>query len=191
MQRTRLLLLAGLFGLELCMAPPAAALPPDRTETYYIHTDPEDPESDVKWRIDLELHAMSVSGSTIEWRVDRIKLAEVGASGQDTRRWNKFLPNVETQSGYWSVVHANVNQPVSGEFAEPPLIDQQLTATYGGSTNLNLQFEGQPYTPPPGGAPWDGRVAAVDYSFALVGGGGPLDEDENADAETLGEEETT
>ncbi|RIK63271.1 MAG: hypothetical protein DCC65_16250 [Planctomycetota bacterium] len=145
-------------------APEAAfALPSDRSIFYNLREDPEDPESDVVFRIELILHAMSATGSTVKWRIDEAVFTQY--DGQTVLgEFSKVLPTVPGSDGLWWVTHANTEAPTLDEFDMPPHLTGTAERKSGSGADLAFDFEGVAYTPPPGGPPFD-PTAGIDHSM--------------------------
>lgn len=141
----------------------ALGLPDDRSVIYNLREDPQDPESDVVFRIELVLHAVSQYGSTVSWRIDEAVFTQL--DGQTiVGEWSKALPTVPGQSGLWEVAHADPDAPALDEFDMPPHLTGTADRKSGSGADLDYDFEGVAYTPPPGGPPFD-PTAAIDHEM--------------------------
>lgn len=147
----------------------ADSLPPDQTIYYLIRTEPTDPESAVVRTIVLELTAREVRRDYVGWHVQSMTVTKLNSAGQTVAVWAKALPDVPSLDGLWWVQHADTQQPELPEFAMPPTLKGTATSQTTGVDDLDYALSGVPYVPPPSGPPYDGRVAALDYQFIIVG----------------------
>ena len=113
-------------------------LPADRVEHCAIFDDPNDPNSDVKLTVHYFLHALSQSGSRIEWQVTRI---EIEQSLPTIGLWSEDYPTVETADGHWWVFHADAGSPADVEFGVPPRISGTAISHTTGVQNVQYSIE--------------------------------------------------
>ena len=118
----------------------------DRTMVYTIHETPSNPSSDVEFIVKVHLEVYSVienkgdNGGRVYWNVEMIDLIEV-VNGSNNRSWRELSPDVDTSTGRWSTIHADLDDILDSEFDEPPLISG-LAPTYGHTgDDLDYEFE--------------------------------------------------
>jgi hypothetical protein len=162
-----------LLGSVVPSANAAAPLPAEATTqevVYRIHDDPNDPNSPITFTIWLSLKQADVDEDSIGWEITRVRFREVGY--QDTL-WTESDPNVPTADGLWWVNHADPNAPLLEEFVKPPHLTGVADAEDQLDPDLDYEFQGVTYTPPPAGEPWD-PTGALDYSFTMQGQSSPF-----------------
>lgn len=159
----------------------AQALPDDRVVAFNLREDPQDPESDVVFRIELVLHAMSEAGSTIGWRIDEAVFTQLDGESV-VAAWSKTLPTVPGSGGLWWVTHADTGAPTLGEFVMPPHLTGTAELKQGSGADLDYDFEGVAYSPPPGGAPFE-PTAAMSYDLRNNSTEEPIENEEEAPTE--------
>ncbi len=118
----------------------------DRTMVYTIHETPSNPSSDVEFIVKVHLEVYSVienkgdDGGTVFWNVEMIDLIEV-VNGSNNRTWRELAPDVDTTTGRWPTLHADLGHILDSEFDEPPLISG-LAPAYGHTgDDLDYEFE--------------------------------------------------
>jgi hypothetical protein len=146
----------------------ALAWPADQIIYYAMHETPTVPTSPVTFVISMKLHAQDADRNWIGWKIERVAFRDPGPTPSADRRWVKVSPTVPTSDGLWWVYHANSEQPIRAEFVLPPRLVGTATAADVAYADLNYDFAGVPYPPPPGGAPYN-PTAALDYTMTLVG----------------------
>ncbi len=161
-------LVASALVLTSAGAETAAALPPDHRVEYRIRETPTDPQSDVIWKVELIVEANEVRGRYVGWAIASITLTQFDEQGDVWRVWQEATPEVPTSDGLWWVEHAAPNSPVAIEFALPPYLVGTADPQTGTQDDLDYEFDGVPYDPPPAGPPFEGRTAAITYAFIIL-----------------------
>lgn len=151
-------------SLAVWLASTAAALSTPRVYTvrYVIHTDPDEPNSPVKMRVDLLLERDEVAGSSVGWRVLRIEFRKPDGAGYQV--WARDLPPIPTQDGLWWAEHANPEAPQASEFTLPPTLVGVASAVGSQDDLLLYNIESHVYQPPLEGPPWP-VTTSLTYSF--------------------------
>lgn len=176
-------LLAGLCALSLFAPARATATPPASwTVAFQIHEDPQDPESDVVFRVTLVLDRDSYTAGQIGWEITEAQFETVGTSPQ---MWTAAYPDPGTQDGLWWTDHADVDNPVLAEFLVPPTIEGTAAAKNSQNPDLDYLFGGNVYTPPapPAQPPFGSNTASATFSFLIDGDEEPVEE---GDTEPVG-----
>jgi len=170
-----LILAIPLLG-ALSAAPVAAQteLPPDQLVQMSIHSDPNDPDSPVRFQLTLHLAAESADGSAVDWHVNWIEVDHLDPYGVAIESWYELDPEVNTETGAWKVTHANPLAPTVEEFSVPPEIQGFATSKAIAGDGLQYHLAGQvaqseavkPY----------GVTVFADYLFWKASEAEPLDE---------------
>lgn len=168
------------WSLSVCVAlafvlpvAPAQGVPDKQLILYELHTQPTVPESDVAFGVYVYLQAYEVGETWVKWEVTELVLVDY-VKGQYDRSWSIVAPYVDTVDGLWQVEHADPENPSADEFVLPPLVYDQAAANDPADPDLNFSFEGVPYTPPGGVAPYP-TTAALDHEFTCLGAGDPFE----------------
>jgi hypothetical protein len=145
--------LCALVALALAGTVPAQAVdgdsqPLDRTVSYGVYDDPNDPGRVLIWLVVFHLEETVTVGGQIGWTVEDIHVFDV-ANGPD---------------GLWWVSHADVEVPELQEFDMPPYVEGLAACEDSEEPDLEYELEGQVYTAPPGG-PHFAIAAALDLRF--------------------------
>ena len=98
-----------------------ATFPPNQQIAYYIRELPDDPRSTIVFEVELTLSAQAVDTGSVGWRIDEVRCRRK-IEGVTTV-WTQGTPVVDSSDGLWWVQHADVAEPLPGEFAEPPLLE--------------------------------------------------------------------
>ncbi len=166
--------------LALSSAMARADLPPDQTVYYNIREVPTDPDSDVVFIVVLDLTAADSDGDWIGWEIATAEFWQpTGAKLYSI--WTDNTVDVDSPDGLWWVEHANPDKPDRSEFVLPPWLTGTATAEDPSNDDLDYDFEGVEYTPPPGGPPFE-VTGALTYEFTLHQASEPLEE---GDAEAV------
>ncbi|UCE59884.1 MAG: hypothetical protein JSU63_20870 [Phycisphaerales bacterium] len=163
MRSTRYLYIAAAILLAVASSS-SATLPDDVSVEYKIHKTPTDPDSDVLFVVTLYLSADDELTEEIGWAVTQIDVKQIGYDGAKDHTWTEYNPDVDTPDGLWWVEHADKANPVLAEFLVPPLIEGTGSAADKGRYALTYSWEGDVYTEPPGGGPYEPTAAAT-YRF--------------------------
>ena len=131
------------------------ALTPDFTVQFNLRETPGDPLSDITHRVIMGLFEDSRSGDNVGWEARILTIHELDENGDVAYRWSKGWPTVDTTDGLWWIEHADPNNPVMEEFVLPPRIYDTALALDQGVSDLDFDIEGNSYTEPPGGPPFD------------------------------------
>lgn len=166
-------LVIGLVLLSLAGTSAYATDPLTQVVAYRIHEDPNDANSPIVFSVTLFLQEQQSNNNATGWKITGIRFRQPGQSGGADHVWEQSDPNVPTQSGLWWIVHGNRQVPQLAEFAMPPHLVGTATAQDPNQADLNYDFVGISYTPPPGGPPWN-PTAALTYEFTPVGESIPL-----------------
>jgi len=150
----------------LMMYSAAMALPADRVIYFAIHENPENPNSRVQYYLSLSITAADQDGDWIGWDITNYKITEKAVLGSDTV-WDVDSPNVGTTDGLWWVEHADPDNPIPTEFVEPAPVADTAVAVDPADPDLDFDVVGVPYTPPPGGPPYQ-VTAALDFAFSAT-----------------------
>jgi hypothetical protein len=134
--------------------------PLDRTVSYGVYDDPNDPGRVLIWLVVFHLEETVTVGGQIGWTVEDIHVFDV-ANG---REWIDSQPAVNTPDGLWWVSHADVEVPELQEFDMPPYVEGLAACEDSEEPDLEYELEGQVYTAPPGG-PHFAIAAALDLRF--------------------------
>ncbi|MGB0716394.1 MAG: hypothetical protein ACPGXK_10975 [Phycisphaerae bacterium] len=148
------------------------SLPGDKRMAYKIYADPGNPKSAVTMTVTFELSAVSRSGDTVDWDVDKVTFDE--ASGSQ-RQWTKLSPSVSTSSGYWTVDHDDADQVVPADFDDLPFMQGTATSPTLGVPSLTYDLEGDPYI---GQSPYNQSATELEYALQLAGESEPIEESE-------------
>lgn len=132
---------------------------------YWIHETAEDSESDVTFKIKLSLTKQEVDGDSIGWEINSIEFRDPGNPGTV---WIDASPSVPSEDGLWWIDHADADDPQTEEFAVPPQLDGTGDAQDPNGDDLDYDFEGFTYTPPPPGQPPYTVTASLDHYFAAL-----------------------
>lgn len=131
------------------------ALPPDVTVQLNLREPPGDPLSDVTHRVILGLFEDSRNGDSVGWDVAILTIRELDENGDVAYRWSTGGPTVDTSDGLWWIEHADPDNPELEEFVLLPRIHGTAGALDQGVSDLDFDFEGNVYTEPPGGPPFE------------------------------------
>lgn len=131
---------------------------------YRIHQTPSDPQSPVVFTIQMTLERQSTSSSQASWHAAVIEFRKKGTGGAADRVWVAYDVEADTTDGLWRVTHADVDQPVAAEFVLPPAYWGTADAVISTNPDLDFDFQGRPYTPPAGGAPY-AVTAGMDWEL--------------------------
>ena len=146
----------------------AIAVPDTQTVSFWIHDDPSDPESEVTFKIKLSLTEDDSDGNSIGWDVTSIEFRQIHDTGPDTV-WVESSPSVPSGDGLWWVTHADPDDPQRDEFVMPPNLSGTAAAQDPNDDDLDYDFEGVTYIPPPPSGEPPGEVtAAMDHYFAAA-----------------------
>ncbi len=157
-------LTVGASVLMMCSA--AMALPADRVIHFAIHQDPENPNSRVQYYLSLSITAVDQDGDFVAWEIENYKITEKAVLGADTV-WDVDFPQVGTADGLWWVEHDDPDNPIRPEFVEPAPVADTAVANDPADPDLDFDVVGVPYTPPPGGPPYD-VTGAIDFAFSTT-----------------------
>lgn len=178
--------LAGFCLVVLVASSNVMATPPEsRIVVFSMHEDPQDPESDVVFRVTLSLSRDSYNETSIGWEVAEAQFETVGAS---PILWSAEYPALDTQDGLWWTDHADVDAPLITEFLVPPYMEGEAVVKGTQDPNLNYAFGGNTYMPPeaPATPPYGSNTASASFSFFVQGESGSLAEGEDEPVETDG-----
>ena len=153
-------------GVTLWIVPLAMAdgLPEDQTVYYYIHDDPTQRPSNVVFAIRLDLTAVDSDADAVGWDITSIEFRQPAGRPAPDTVWGEAAPTVDSADGLWWVEHSDTALPVLEEFTLPPKLVGLAIAQNPLDKNLDYDFEGVAYVPPPEGAPFD-ITAALTYVF--------------------------
>lgn len=143
----------------------AGELPEDQTVYYYIHEYPNQPNCDVVFTIRLDLTAADSDADAVGWRITSAEFRQPGNRQAQDKVWTEASPIVNSPDGLWWVEHADPAFPELEEFTLPPKLVGLAMAQDPLDKNLEYDFKGVPYVPPPEGAPFD-ITGALTYVFA-------------------------
>ena len=146
----------------------SAQLPVDRSQIMYIRHDASDPDSDVRYEIELFLTADEIDGDSVGWDITSSTLREFDEFGTTITKWTDSAVTISTNDGLWWIDHADAQAPVSAEFIEPPLIYGTGQSGDPNAPDLDYDLEGFEYTAPPGGPPWT-LTGSLTYSMTEEG----------------------
>ncbi len=158
------------------------ALPADRSVSYRIYQDPNNPSAGALFTVILELTADSANGSSVGWEVQEARITQHANGGNPARKWSQAAPTVGTADGLWWVTHADPQSPLVSEFTMPPSISGVADSDDPQQPDLEYAIAGRVYTPPPTGSHFL-ITAALDYVFAEAGSSEPEDEGEEEPGE--------
>jgi hypothetical protein len=161
--------ICALAFLGLVVSGAHADLPLDQNVFYKIHDDPNDPNSDVVFSVELTLTATARDGDSVGWEIKVMKFRQVEPGGPDTI-WKIFNPAIPSADGRWWIDHADGDSPQLGEFDDPPRLAGTATAEDQYDDDLEYNFKGSEGT---GATPWD-PTARLNYEFMMVGASEPL-----------------
>lgn len=166
------------------MAQPAlATLPADRTVSYLIREYPEDPESAVVFKVELDLKAQSADGDSIGWLVQKARFYQI--HGETTVAWwEKVGPSVPTGDGLWWIEHDDAEAPLLSEFVDTPQLTGTADSKTSGVEDLAYDFISSTYTPPPGGPAYT-VTSSTSHEFTEVDEEEPVEAGENEPTEVL------
>lgn len=167
--------MAGLVATVLAVAAVAVegeSLPSDERVAYNIYTEPGNPKSAVSVVVVFELSAVSRSGDTVVWKMDKVTFDE--ASGAK-RRWVKALPALSTPDGNWTVVHGDADDPTGLDFNDLPLMQGVATAVELGTATLSYDLEGDPFS---GSSPYALVATELNYTLQVTGEQEPIEDTE-------------
>lgn len=159
-----------------------AQLPPDQSIEYVIRQTPTDPESTIVFLVRLELTAMDSDATGVGWEIGSAEFRQPGTGGASDTVWSDILPAVDSPDGLWWVDHADNRVPQESEFVLPPWLMGTAPADDPANDDLDYDFEGVTYTPPPAGAPFE-NTGALDYSFTLAAAQEPVEEGDDEPVE--------
>lgn len=149
----------------LLLVQSASALPPDRHVYFAVHQNPDNPTSPIQYYFTLDISAVSQDGNDIGWAVTSFSITELVTLGNDIV-WSLDDPFVDTTDGLWWVTHADPDNPVRFEFTLPAHMADTALAEDPSNADLDFDMQGESYTAPPGGAPYE-VTAALDFSLTL------------------------
>lgn len=176
---TKLLGVIAGIGTMLCSTPSRlmATPPTHMVVTYSIHDDPQDPESDVVFRITLGLDRFDYNATSIGWEISEAQFETVGGTEMI---WTAAYPYVDSLDGLWWTDHADVDNPVLAEFLVPPTLEGTAEAKNSEDPDLDYLFAGNVYTPPapPGQPPFGSATGSSTFSFLIDGDEEPMEEGE-------------
>lgn len=158
--------------LTLIVANAGADVPLTKEVFYKIHEDPADPNSPIIFTVGLLLEEADTDGDAIGWKITEMLFRQPVAGMNGDRLWSVTDPTVSTADGLWWVEHPSANIELA-DFDLPPELDGVATAEDPNDVDLNYSLAGAPYSPPPGGAPWD-PTAALEFEFTEDGESTPL-----------------
>jgi hypothetical protein len=158
-------------------------LPEDRGVRYSIREVPTDPNSAVRWTVDLSLEAVDRCGNDVGWAITRVTITDLDSIGNVDRTWTELAPGLATPDGLWWVSHADLEAIESGEFDVLPALGGFAQPTLGTSTTLSYSLAGAVYTPEPGDPLFGHTVSGLTYAFMLEGSSTPEEEGEDEPAE--------
>lgn len=176
--------LAGICLVLLVASSNVMATPPEsQIVVFSMHEDPQDPESDVVFRVTLSLALDSFNTTSIGWAVSEAQFETVGAS---PILWSVENPALDTQDGLWWTDHADVDAPVITEFLVPPYMEGEAVVKGTQGANLDYAFGGNTYVPPeaPATPPYGSNTASASFSFFVQGESVSLAEGEDEPVET-------
>jgi len=156
-------------------------MPSDRVIVFSIHQNPQNASSPVVFVAKLEVHATSINGNTINWTITKATYLQPQGGGT-SRRWVKNLPTVP--GGYWTITHADANNPQLSEFMMPPQLDGTATAQDTGYNDLlydlvgSSSFGSSPFSP----------AAGLTYEFRRVGVSEPEEEGDDEPVDPIEED---
>lgn len=159
----------------------ASTLPDPVYIRYQVHQD-SDPQEPVSYEIGLVLTALERGGDDIGWRVDGVEIRKIDSSGGADFIWRDLAPEVDTQDGLWWVTHADADAPTNADFVEPPPVAGQAATVQRASADLDYELEGEVYTSPPEGDPWE-VTASLSFVLTLDGETEPLEEKSEENSE--------
>ena len=151
--------------------------PPPATQdvVYKIHDDPNDPNSAIALTVKLFLTSEDYDRNWVGWEITEARFRQPNG-GEPDRIWIESDPNVPSQDGLWWIEHADRSDPQLSEFDDPPHLVGLAAAENPNNDDLEYDFQGASYTPPPGGPPWD-PTGALGFEFTIDGQSTPfLDE---------------
>lgn len=164
----------------------ATATPPENhVVVFSMHEDPQDPESDVVFRVTLALDRASYNSTSIGWEVAEAQFETVVGT---PILWAVDYPELDTQDGLWWTDHADVDAPDITEFLVPPYMEGEAVVKGSQDPNLDYAFGGNTYVPPeaPATPPYGSNTASTSFSFFVQGESGSLAEGEDEPVETDG-----
>lgn len=159
------------LGLLICTVPLLAAFDTPQLTTqlestvrveYRIHERPDDPHSPVIFTILISLEPRSISGNQVAWHASTIQFRKKGMCGAADTVWEAYDVEAETPDGLWRATHVDASAPSSAEFAMPPRFWGRAVAAIATDPDLDFNFRGRAYVPPPGGGPYE-VTAGMDY----------------------------
>jgi len=176
--------LAGICVALVVTPSNVTATPPEnRLVVYSMYEDPQDPESDVVFRVTLALDRVSYNETSIGWEIAEAQFETVGES---PILWSVDFPEISTQDGLWWTDHADVDAPVTAEFLVPPYMEGEAVTKGPPGPNLDYVFGGDVYVPPqaPATPPYGSNTASASFSFTVQGESVSLAEGEDEPVET-------
>ena len=153
--KTRVVIAGLVAAMSLVVVSPAVAggLPQDQTVYYYIHDNPTQATSNVVFVIRLDLTAVDSDANDVGWEITSVEFRQpLGRPALDTV-WVETSPTVDSPDGLWWVEHSDAAFPALDEFTLPPNLVGLAIAQDPTDNNLDYDFKGVAYVPPPGGAP--------------------------------------
>ena len=155
----------------------ARALPDDQTIDFSIYLNPTDPESEVVFVVRLELAAQSSSAGQVGWDVTEIRFTRPMKYAFPDKVWVESSPVVDSPDGLWWIGHADVEDPVIGEFVMPTWLVGTATPEDPAEDDLEYDFVGVTYSPPewPQTPPHE-TTAALTYSLKRAAAQVPIEE---------------
>ena len=185
MHRNRLLLALTCVTLVTAITSGTATadLPDDQYISYYLREDPQDPNSDVSFTLNLTLEASILKPGSVAWDIALVTIIE---HDQGDTYWSEENPFVDTSDGLWLVEHDDPQDPQPAEFAVPPLLSGTATPDDQQDPDLNYSLEGERYVRAPTPS-YSGNVASLTYDLAADGGGQPQQADDDEPVEIFPE----
>ncbi len=155
-------LLAGILAL-MCAVPAVASTPPNsHTVRFLLREIPTDLTSDVLYEIELALEPDSWDSTGVDWDVSKMTVSRLNDFGKTDATWIATNP----LAGLWSVAHADISNPIPGEFDVAPLMSGVADAVDPDEEDLVFTFESALYDPI---GPWPPvPTGAVQYNFELA-----------------------
>ncbi len=164
--------------LVVCPAAAYSQTPQDQTVRFLIRENPQNPESPVKFSIQVELKAAEVDGNSVAWIVQYATFQRI-SNGVVLAEWQQDAPEVISSDGYWWVEHADAAAPLTSEFKQPPRLLGRATSLAESVPDLDFDIKGSIQSPPSGNP----ALTSLNYSLAFVGNTAP---EEEGDDEPVG-----
>lgn len=122
------------------VTPVAMATPSDYKVLYSIHEVRNDPNSPVRYRVQLDLEYVSTVGNQVRWHIATMAISHFDSQGAIDEQWRVNDPAVGTGDGKWWTTHADTNNPIIGEFVAPPPMTGTALREIGSGPDLDYDL---------------------------------------------------